>query len=213
MIYPFARIFLCPIYRLWLRKVEGMEHIPIGIPFIIAANHTSYYDTLLPAILIIPNTEKYVHALVNSRYWNHFLSRLIIDWGHSIPVYVGKANDPIKNKESLKKALSFLKQGHLIQIFPEGTRSPDGKIQKGKTGIARLALAAQVPVLPIGIIGSNKVWPKGNTIKFKRCEVKIGKPMDFSKYYKNKRNEKAFDEVTRTIMKGIANLIGQKYNY
>ena len=99
-------------------------------------------------------------------------------------------------------------------IFPEGKRSPDGKLQKAYNGSAKLALKAKVPVLPVGIIDSHEVLPKGKILpRLKRCEVKIGKLMYFYKYYNKKPNEKIYLQITRKIMKEIAKLIGQKYNY
>ena len=99
-------------------------------------------------------------------------------------------------------------------IFPEGTRSHDGKLKKAYTGIAKLTLSAKVSVLPVGIIDANKVLPKGKIfLRLKRCEVKIGKLMYFDKYYNKKPNKKIIEETTRSIMKEIAELIGQKYNY
>lgn len=215
MVYPVGKRILPPVYKLWLRKVEGLEGVPKDRPFIIAANHSSYYDALLVPCLIIPKVNKKIHALVNSYYWKNFAAKLILDWGESIPVYVEKEKGSgQKNKKAFEKALDYLKKGDLVMVFPEGKRSPDGKLQKAFTGIAKLALKSKIPVLPVGIIGAYKVLPKGKILlRFVRCDAKIGKLMYFDKYYHKKPNEKIFEEVTRSIMKEIAKLIGQKYNY
>lgn len=213
MAYPIGKLIVAPIYKLWLRKVEGLDNVPENEPFIIAANHASYYDTLLMYTILVPKLNKYVHALANSRYWSSFATRAILKWGKCIPVYVGKEKDYKKNEQALKKALGYLKKGHLIQIFPEGTRSYDGKIKKGHSGAARLALKAKVPVIPVGITGSGKVLPKGKIfLRLARCEVKIGKPIYLRSNNKNP-NEKELEKATRKIMKEIAKLIGQKYYY
>ena len=211
MVYPIGRMTVLPIYELWLRKVEGSENIPGQKPFIVASNHASLYDGILLYCVLIPKINKNIHALVNSAYWDAFITRAIVKWGKAIPVFVGEEKNSKKNKESFEKAINYLKKGEIIAIFPEGKRSPDGKLQKAYTGMAKLALKAKVPVLPVGIIDSHKVLPKGKSFpRLKRCEVKIGKPMEF----KNKKyNEKTFEEVTRSIMKEIAKLISQKYNY
>ncbi len=210
MLYPIARMTLSPIYKLWLRKIEGLENLPLGKPFIIALNHASYYDTILSHIIIIPKTGRQVHALVNRRYWDRFLSRIIIEWGRAIPVYVGKYASKEKNNESFRKAVSFLKKGEIIEIFPEGKRSSDGKLQKAYTGVAKLAVKSKVPVIPIGIRDSDKVLPRGAILpRFKRAEFIIGKPIHFNK----KPSEKNYKDITRKIMKEIAKLINQKYNY
>jgi len=215
MAYPIAKIFLPPIYHLWLRKVEGIENVPKDKPFIIVANHASYYDALLMHSILIPKINKKIYALVNSFYWKPFITRLFLVLGECIPVYVEEEkNHKEKNKQAFEKALNYLKKGEIIEIFPEGKRSPDGKLQKAYTGVAKLALKAKVSVLPCGIIGSNKVLPRGaNLPKLTRCEVKIGKLMFFDKYYDKKYNKKVFEEVTRSIMKKIAKLINQEYNY
>ena len=214
MVYPIAKWIVPPIYKLWTRKVEGLENLPKNKPFILAANHASYYDALLLHVIVIPKLNRQVHALSNSRYWKIFPSGLIVEWGKCIPVYVGKEKDIKKNEQSLKKALECLKKGNIIQIFPEGTRSYDGKIKKGHSGVARLALKAKVPVIPVGIIDSDKVMPKGKFFpRFARCEVKIGKPMYLKRYYGKKPDEKNLEEVTGKVMNEIAKLIGQKYNH
>ena len=134
MVYPIGKLIVPPIYCLWLRNIEGKENIPKDTPFIVAANHSSYYDTLLPYIIITKQLNKQVHALVNSRYWDSSFFRAIMAWGACIPVYVEKGiKSQKKNQESLKIAISYLKKGHIIQIFPEGKRSPDGKLQKAYT--------------------------------------------------------------------------------
>ena len=184
-LYPFWRYVVTPIYTMWLSKANGLENIPKP-PFIIAANHSSYYDTLLPHFLIIPITNKKMHAMVNANYWKIPLARQVLNHGECIPLYVkNEENAKEKNIESFGKALNYLKKSETILMFPEGTRSFDGKLKKAHTGIAKLALAAKVPILPFGIIGSNKVLPKGKFFpRFRRCEVNMGKPITLEKYYK-----------------------------
>lgn len=215
MVYPISRLIISPVYRLWLGKTEGTANIPKDKPFIIAANHSSYYDTLLVPIIIIPNANKKLHAWVDSTYWDNSFTKFFLNMWEGIPVYIERQkNAKEKNKQAFKKAVSYLKKGDLIMIFPEGKRNADGKLSKGYTGIAKLALESKVPVLPIGIIGANKVLPKGKSLpRLVRCEVKIGKPMYLPQYYNKKINEKSLQEVTKRIMKEIAKLIGQEYDY
>ena len=212
MVYPIVRLIVIPIYKLWLRKFYGLGNVPKDKPFIIAANHSSYYDTVLPHVIIIPKINKKIHALVNSRYWSNPVTKMILDLGACVPVYVkNEKNSKKKNKEAFEKALGYLKKGDPVLVFPEGKRSPDGKLQKAYTGIAKICLESKLPVLPLGIIGASKVLPKGKIfLRFKRCEAKIGKLMYFDKY---KKNDKTLEEITRKIMKEIARLIGQEYKY
>lgn len=213
MAYPISKWIIPPIYKLWIRKIEGLENIPKDRPFIIAANHASYYDALLPAVIIVPRINRKVHAMVNSFYWKPFITRFFLDLWEAIPVYVGKEKDAKKkNKEAFQKALSYIKKGEPIMIFPEGTRSRDGKLKKAYPGAAKLALKSKIEVLPVGVIDSFKVLPRGAIFpRFARCEVKIGKPMNFN--YNKKTTKKIIDETTRSIMKQIAKLINQKYTH
>lgn len=215
MMYSFWQLIVFPIYRMWLRKVENIGKIPKNKPFIIAANHASYYDTLLVHSILIPKLNKKIHAFVNSSYWKYPIIKSILDKGESIPVFVKKEKDAEENnKIAFEKALRYLKKGEIIQIFPEGGRSYDGKLRKGYTGIAKLALKAKVPVVPIGIIGSDKILPKGKVLpRFARCDVRIGNKIEFSRYYNKKVNEKLLWDITRNIMSQIAKLTGLEYNY
>ena len=215
MAYPISRWIVLPIYKLWLRKVNGLDNMPKGKPFIIAANHSSYFDIFIPAVLVIRRVNKDIRALVNSYYWNNFLTKYFLNIWQAIPVFVDKEkNSKQKNKLAFEKASDYLKKNDLVMIFPEGTRSNDGKLKKAYTGVARLALKSKAPVLPIGIIGAHKVLPKGKAFpRFVRCEVNIGKLIYFEKYYSKKTSKKMLEEVTRIIMKEIARLIKQEYNY
>lgn len=214
MVYPISKLIIPSIYKLWVKKIEGIENIPYDKTFIVATNHSSYFDVFLVPSIIVPKLNKRMHALVNGHYWSNFLTKFFLDLWQCIPVYVKKEpNAKRKNKLALEKALNYIKQGHILMIFPEGRRS-DGKLLKGHTGIARLALNAKVPVLPCGIVGANKILPKGKTFpRFTRCEVKIGKLLHFYKYYNKKHTKKILEESTRSVMNEIGKLIGQKYNY
>ena len=213
MAYPISKYIVPYIYLMWLRKVDGLENIPEDLPFIVAVNHTSYYDALLLPCIIGPKINKQVHAWVNSFYWTNPMTRFFLNLWGGIPMYVEKEKgSKEKNKTTFKQSVKYLKKGGLIMIFPEGRRS-GGKLLKAYPGIARLALTARVPVLPCGIIGANEVMPKGAAFpRFKRCEVKIGNLMYFDKFY-NKNDERTYEQVTRSIMNEIAKLINQKYTH
>jgi len=215
MAYPVSKIVVPPIYKLWIRKVKGIGNIPHDKPFIVAINHSSYYDILIMPCILVPKLNKKMHTLVNSSYWKNPITKFFLDLWGGIPVFVKNENDSKqKNKLALERALNHINHGDIIMIFPEGTRSLDGKLQKAKTGVARLALLSKAPVLPVGIIGSYKVLPKGNFFpRFARCEVKIGKLMSFERYLNKKTSNKVYEKITKDIMKQIAKLIGQKYNY
>ena len=215
MVYPIIKIIIPLVYKLWLRKVEGAENIPKDGSFIIVGNHASYFDSFIFPSIIIPKLNKRMCALIDSTYWKYPLIKHFLDKRGGIPVHVNKEKDAKeKNKLSIEVAVEHLKKGEILMMFPEGGRSDDGKLGKGYNGVSKIALASKAPVVPAGIIGSHKVWPKGKYMpRFKRCEVKIGKPIYFRKYYNKNQNKKILDGVTRIIMKEIGKLIGQEYKY
>ena len=215
MAYPISKRVILPIYGLWMRKIECIENFPVDRPFIVAANHTSYYDILILPCIIIPKLNKKMSALVNSYYWKGFFTRFFLNMWEAIPVFVEKEDKSReKNEQSLEKAAKFLNEGRIIMMFPEGGRSKDGKLKKAYNGIAKIALKSGAPVVPAGFIGADNVLPRGKFFpRFERCDVKIGKPLYFRKYYNKKTNEKILEEITRKIMKEIGKLTGQEYNY
>lgn len=217
--YSLTSRLLNAVIRPYIRKVNGMRNIPKDKPFIVAANHASYIDDLIIASFVINYTKKRANTFVNSRYFkNAFLTKIFkalamiaVDTGKSMS---NDAKKKCMNERAFKKAVNSLKNGELFAIFPEGGRSNDGLIKKAKTGVARIALVSKVPVIPLGIKGSCQVMPKGAIFpRFKRLEVTFGNPMHFDEYYGKEKDYKTLRKVTSLIMKNIAKLIGQKYNY
>ena len=215
MVYPISKLTVFSFIRLFIKKTDGKENIIRNGPFIVACNHASFYDDFAVPSIILPIVNKNVHFYVNSYYFENYFLRKVLAWGKCIPVDTRKSKRHREiNKNAFKTALSYLKKNEIVCIFPEGTRSIDGKLQKGKTGIANLAIAAKVPILPIGITGSHKILPKGKFFpRLRRCKVNIGKPLYFKEYYNKKINKKILDDATRKVMHEIAALTGQKYNY
>jgi 1-acyl-sn-glycerol-3-phosphate acyltransferase len=211
-IAPLVRYVIPPIINLWINKVSGLENLPRGKPFIIAPNHSSYMEHLMISCIVIPYINKKLYFIakkehfegVSQKSWHGIWTRCI---GY-IPI------DRSKGEKALKKANSYLKKGEVIVIYPEGTRTLTGKIQEGKTGVARLALWSGVPVIPLGIKGTFEILPKGKTIpKFKKATLKFGKPLYFDKYYDKPLTRRLLRSITRTLMKQIAKLAGQKYRF
>lgn len=216
MVHPIIGPLLLPFMRAFMRKIEGRERIPKDKAFIAAVNHASYYDDFAVPAVIIPAIKKKVHFYVNQRFYSFLPFKWFLDNAECIPVAAKKTKDSKNiNQEALNKALYYLNKKDPVGIFPEGGRSKDGKLRKAKTGIAYLLLKAKVPVLPIGIEGSYKIMPKGAIFpRFsKKCNFRIGKLMDFSKYYNRKVNKDLLDKITKEIMKEVARLSNQKYEY
>ena len=208
MVYPIEKLTIIPIIKLWVKKVTGAENLPGKGAAILAANHSSYADHLIMGAYMATKVNRRFHFLAKKEHFQG-LQKL---WH----IYVGAIPLDRKRggKHALKVALSLLSQGKLIIIYPEGTRTLTGKLQKAKTGVARLALQSRVPVIPIGLTGTFEMLPKGKYIpKLKKATMNIGKPMLFTEYYNKEPTKKLLREVTTKIMKEIAKLSKQKYNY
>lgn len=213
MVYPVSKEIWNLIMQLWVRRLSGLENVPKDRPFIIAANHQSYLDdfTLPPRLILYLNNR--VHMYCNDRFYKNKFFAAFLNWASCIPVSIQKRDKEV-NKRAFKLALDYLKKGEPVGIFPEGGRSIYGKLREAKTGIAKLALVSKIPVLPIGIIGSHKVFPKGAKFpKFKRFDIKIGKLIYLDKYFGKENNKKVLKEVTTLIMKEIAKLTNEEYRH
>ena len=201
-------------YIILIKKFEGVENLPKEKAFIVAANHTSYVDIWALLLVFYMKKKRYVRFIAKKE--------LVQDWYVQLlqKLFLKPENKPIffdkktPREELFKKSLSALKRGHIVGIFPEGIRSSDGKIQKGKTGTARLALMAKVPIVPVGITGAFELMPTSKSApKMKKSvKLKIGKPIYTNNYKKRKITKKLLREITDKIMKEIAKLSGQKYN-
>ena len=213
-IAPIVRYIIPPFVKfLWVKKVTGLENLPKNNKsFIIAPNHASYMDHIIMNCVVLPRINRKLHFIAKKEHfdttsqstWHGLWERYIT----YIPI------DRNKGEKALKIAFSHLGKGAAMVVYPEGTRTLTGKIQKGKTGVARLALAAKVPILPVGLIGTFKILPKGKHIpKLKKATMNIGKLMYFDKYYNKKTSKKLLRKITNDIMKEIARLSGQKYNF
>ena len=205
-------------FAFFLIKLKEIKNLPKEGPFIVAANHLSHVDPLLVSAYVIHATKRYLHFFAALKYrWNP-LFRFLVEVTESIWA------DSKSGRQSMLVALEYLKHGANVGILPEGTRSPDGKIKKGKNGVAALALTSKVPLVPIGIINTHKVLPRGGWhLHPTRGEVILGKPMKFDAYYQaydkaldqddKERLNEVEESVLREIMREIAKLSRQEYPY
>ncbi|MDP7244479.1 MAG: lysophospholipid acyltransferase family protein [Flavobacteriales bacterium] len=209
MVYPIAKVMFKPIVNLWVKEVGGLENLPKKGAFIVVANHASYMDHLIIMCTLVPHLNRKVHFLSKKEHFSNPIKSMWHRWAGAIPL-----DRQAGGKEALRWAVKALKQGKIIAIHPEGTRTLTGKLQKGKTGIVRLALAAKVPVVPVGLIRTFEILPKGKYIpRLKRATMNIGKPMYFKKYYNKKITKTLLRKITKETMKEIARLCNQKYNF
>ena len=202
---------LGPVLRVLFRPwVEGAEHIPEDGAAIFASNHLSFSDSIfLP--LMVPRRMTF---LAKSDY---FTGRGVKGWLTAgffkgvgqLPIdrSGGKASDA-----ALRSGLRVLRRGDLLGIYPEGTRSPDGRLYRGRTGIARMALESGAPVLPVAMIGTDKAQPTGKKVpRIMRIGIRIGPPLDFSRYEGMENDRFVLRSVTDEIMYELMLLSGQEY--
>jgi 1-acyl-sn-glycerol-3-phosphate acyltransferase len=197
-------------FRPW---VEGMENIPAEGPAILASNHLSFSDSFfLPAVLdrqvtFIAKAEYFTSPGVKGKLTAAFFKGV-----GQLPVDRSGARGA--GEAAIRSGLAVLERGELFGIYPEGTRSPDGRLYRGKPGgLARVALASHAPVIPVAMIDTEKVQPVGQVMpKFSvRPGIRIGKPLDFSRYHGMEGDRFILRSVTDEVMYEIMKLSGQEY--
>jgi 1-acyl-sn-glycerol-3-phosphate acyltransferase len=204
-------VALGPPLRLIFRpQVSGAEHVPASGPAILASNHLSYADWLFMP-LTLPRRVTFVAKA------EYFTSPGIKGWFQK-KFFSGAGQVPIDRsgataaEGALNAAKKILDDGELFGIYPEGTRSHDGKLYRGKTGVARLALETKVPVIPVAVVGTDVVAPPGRRFgKFTRPIVRFGKPLDFSRYEGMENDRYILRSITDEIMYEIMRLSSQEY--
>ncbi|OBI75600.1 lysophospholipid acyltransferase family protein [Mycobacterium asiaticum] len=209
--YLFKYVLLGPLLSLLGRpKVEGLHHVPSSGPVILASNHLAVMDSFFLPLVV----RRRITFLAKSEY---FTGTGVKGWFNRW-FYTAVGQVPIDRTDSeaaqaaLETAKQVLAQGKLLGMYPEGTRSPDGRLYKGKTGLARLALQTGVPVIPVAMIGTNKVNPPGTSmLRFGRVTVRFGKPMDFSRFDGLAGNHFIERAVIDEVMYELMGLSGQEY--
>ena len=212
MFYWVLKVILWPILRVLFRPwAEGVENVPKEGPVILAGNHLSFADHFFGAGFL----PRKVISLGKIEYFTGrgikgWISRAFFKGVGTVPIdrTGGKASEA-----ALRTGLRILSEGKVLGIYPEGTRSPDGRLYKGKTGVARLALESRAPVIPWVMVNTHEMMPPGRVIpKFGiRPGVKFGKPLDFSRYYGMEHDRLILRAVTDEIMYAIMELSGQEY--
>jgi len=200
-----------PLLRLVFRpRTDGIEHVPDDGPAILACNHLSYADWLfMPAT--VPRRVTFV---AKAEYFTSpglkgWLQKQFFSGAGQVPIDRGGADAAAGALISAKRVLG---EGGLFGIYPEGTRSHDGRLYRGKTGVARLALETGVPVVPTAVVGTDKVAPPGKKFgAVVRPTVRFGAPLDFSRYEGMANDRYILRSVTDEIMYAIMTLSGQEY--
>ncbi|MGM1015953.1 MAG: lysophospholipid acyltransferase family protein [Actinomycetota bacterium] len=208
--YTLGRAVITPLARFIYRpRIEGRENVPAEGPVIFASNHLSFIDSIaIPVAAPRP-----VHFLAKSSYFegtglSGALSRTFFESIGAIPVRRGAGQAAL---DALEQQRKLLDEGLTVALYPEGTRSTDGRLYKGRTGVAFLALQSGAPVVPVGLIGTDKVMPVGSKVPSlrERITVRFGAPIDVSRHGAA-TSGRARRLATDEIMAAIHALSGQE---
>jgi 1-acyl-sn-glycerol-3-phosphate acyltransferase len=205
--YWVLKLLLTPLFRFFYRvRVEGMEHVPHEGPAIIACNHVSFCDSLfLPLVL-----RRRLTFVAKAEYFESRKTAWFFRAMGQIPIRRGGGSASMR---ALDSAAEVLVDGGLFGIYPEGTRSPDGRLYKGHTGIARLSLRCQVPIVPAGMLGTRAVQPIGRLMMrpFLPVTVRFAPPLDPARYADRAEDPMSLRQLTDEVMFEIRALTGQDF--
>jgi 1-acyl-sn-glycerol-3-phosphate acyltransferase len=210
VVYLIARFILRPLFLLAFRPtVKGRENVPSTGAFIIASNHLSFIDSMAIPLM----APRRVGYLAKSEYFtgSGIRGRLSRTWFTALGALPVERQTHRAAQEALDTAMTVLRAGGGFGIYPEGTRSRDGRLARGKTGVAWLALTADCPVVPVGITGTDRIQPIGKRWpRPHRFTVTFGEPLTFPEHRGNAGRNRSRREVTDQIMEAIAELSGQE---
>lgn len=206
--YGVLRAFLTPFLMLLFRpKVRGLRNVPVNGPVIMASNHLSFSDSIFMP-LVVPRK---VTFLAKSEYFTApgpkgLLKKLTFIALGQVPV---DRSGGRRSEAALITGLELLSEGKCLGIYPEGTRSPDGRLYKGRTGIVRLALESGAPIIPVAMFDTEKIQPTGKVIpKIMRVKMIFGEPIF---YMGDPSDLKLLRDLTDDLMRKIQELSGQEY--
>ncbi|MFF0656455.1 lysophospholipid acyltransferase family protein [Micromonospora tulbaghiae] len=210
LLYTIGKLTVAPALRLAFRPhVEGLEHIPATGGAIFASNHLSVADELLLGTVV----PRHLAFWAKSEYFKGTglkggFSKFVLTGLGAIPVERAGGRAALT---AFDAAIPVLKAGDLVAVYPEGTRSPDGRLYRGRTGTVRLAIAAGVPIIPVGVTGTDKAQPIGTRIPRPgraKITIKFGKPLDYTGRPDDRTSLRA---MTDEMMAEIQELSGQEY--
>ncbi len=212
MIYwVLKKIFLGPVLKVLFRPwTKGLDNLPVDGPAVLASNHLSFSDSIFMPLMV----QRPVVFLAKSDYFTGKgvkgrLTAAFFKLTNQLPM---DRSGGAASAGSLQTGVEVLKNGGLLGIYPEGTRSPDGRLYRGKVGVAKLVLSANVPVIPVAMIGTDKVQPIGRRMpSIRRLGIIFGEPMDFSRYQGMADDRFVQRSVTDEIMYELMRLSGQEY--
>jgi 1-acyl-sn-glycerol-3-phosphate acyltransferase len=206
-LYWIVKALLTPIVRICVRvKVEGREHLPKKGAVIIAANHRSFLDSIFIPMIV----RRRVTFVAKAEYFDDAKTAWFFRGCGQIPI---RREGGTASERALASATEVLQKGGVFGIYPEGTRTRDGLLHRGHTGIARLSLQNDVPIVPVGLIGTDLVQPvdRKMPVLFQRVTIRIGEPIDPARYGGRAHDRMALRELTDEVMYEIGQLSGYEY--
>lgn len=207
MVWLLKRILLGPLLRLIYRPTaRGVENVPSEGPVILASNHLSLADSLFIPLMV----KRRVVYLGKS---DHFESRKTRWFFRSVNVIPVRREGGLAGEAAIRAGVEALDRGEVVGIYPEGTRSPDGRLYRGRTGAARMALLARCPIVPVSVSGTAEVMPPDRRApRLKgRVTVVFGKPLSFERHYDQPDDRFVLRSVADEVMYEIMHLSGQEY--
>jgi 1-acyl-sn-glycerol-3-phosphate acyltransferase len=205
--YELVRALTAPARRGLIRlRVEGGHHLPTDGPAIVVANHLSFFDS----VLLMFSLPRPVAFIGKAEYTDNPVNEWLFCGAGMIPV---RRQDPGALTHVFDEVAEVLEQGAVVGVFPEGTRSRDGMLHRGHVGAAHLALTTGAPIVPAGIVGTDRVLPTGAAIvrPFRRVTITLGEPIDARHLGYAKSTNRARREVTDRFMAEIAGLCAEPY--
>jgi 1-acyl-sn-glycerol-3-phosphate acyltransferase len=209
MLYEVAHAVVPPVAKLvWRPRIEGLHNIPESGPVIVASNHLSFADSMVIPIVV----PRKVVFLAKEDYFTGtgVKGALVRGWFEGIGMVPVDRDDTRSALASLDIALEVLGRGEAFGIYPEGARSRDGRLYRGRTGVAHLALTSGAPVVPVGLVGTERLQPVGATVpRLARVTIRFGTPIDVAGRFDGVPLGRARREVTDEVMAAIQALSGQ----
>ncbi|MET0326825.1 MAG: lysophospholipid acyltransferase family protein [Ilumatobacteraceae bacterium] len=202
-LYRVVKALTTPLYRGLLRvRVEGRNHVPLEGGVIVAANHISFFDS----VALLQSIPRRAFFIGKAEYMDSWTTRRLFPAMGLIPIEREQAR---KAMVALEVAANVLRRGDALGIYPEGTRSRDGLLHKGHTGVAQLAIMSGAPIVPVGLVGTEHIQPIGTRVPrpFRRAVVRFGSPLDPAAYGGSPRRRRQL--LTDDLMEAIRRLSGQ----
>ncbi len=207
MAYWFVKIVLTPILRVVYRiRVEGREHLPKRGPVILASNHRSFLDSIFIPLVV----RRRVTFVAKAEYFDDPKTAWFFRAVGQIPI---RREGGTASEGALAAATDVLVGGGVFGIYPEGTRTRDGLLHRGKTGVARLALGTSAPIVPVGLVGTDECQPTDKKLPrpFRKVTIRFGPPLSMEHYAAREHDRLVLRQITDELMFEIGELSGYEY--